>query len=199
MSQPEINLDKFTSAVMKDAQKQRDAILKEMDEYRSEQMARAEEEFKNEADTLIQKETAAIKNRQSRSLSLAELESRRNLLKLREKITQKVFGEASQRILEFTKSDKYADYLLRIVSEGSKDMPEGPLEIQVKKDDLVLKDRLRQAASRPATVVQNANIILGGAILYARGRGLIVDETLDLKLEGLKDWFSAESGLGIGL
>jgi V/A-type H+-transporting ATPase subunit E len=199
MSQPEKKLDKFSSAVLKDAQDHREKILAEIEEYRNVQMEKAEEDILHEAYIMIQNEISAIKSQQSRKVSLAELEGRRKFLKQREEIMGRVFQETSARILAYTGTADYATMLCETVKKSCGTLPEGDLVIQVRPTDLPLADRLIKACGRTAKVEGNSSITLGGYILINSDKGVIIDETLDLKLMSQKDWFAASSGLTMGL
>ena len=195
----ENKLNKFTSAVLKDAQEQRNSILAEIEEYRKAQMEKAEEDILHEAYIMIQNEISVIKNQHSRKISLAELEGRRKLLKQREDIADKVFKETSEKILGYTQTENYLSGLCEGIKKSSLLLPEGEIVIQVKPDDLKHADRLKAACDRPCSVEENINIDLGGYILVNRVKGIVIDETLDLKLSSQKDWFAASSGLTLGL
>lgn len=199
MSMPEKKLDKFSSAVLKDAEEQRSKILDEIEEYRKSQMEKAEEEILHDAYIMIQNEIASIKNKHSRKISLTELEGRRSLLLLREQLTGKVFDEAASRILAFTKTGEYKSYLCGLVKNCCAAVPEGSVEIKVKKDDLAFSDALIAASGRDAKVAESVGITIGGVLVSNPEKGVVVDETLDLKLSSQKDWFTSESGLSIGM
>ena len=197
MSLPENKLEKFTSAVLKDAEDQRSGILHEIEEYKKSEMEKAEEEVLHESYIMIQNEIAAIKNENSKKISLAELDGRRKLLKLRDEISDSVFREAAVKILAFTKSPEYPDYLKKILSRYSGGFPEGKITIYVKSDDLSYKEMILSTFGKPAEIVSNPEIELGGLIILDHDRGIEVNETLDLKLSGQKDWFAVSSGLSI--
>lgn len=199
MSQPEKKLDKFSSAVLRDAQEEREKILKEIEEYRKSQLAKAEEEILHEAYIMIQNEIAAMKNKESREVSLAELDGRRKLLRQREEIFRNVFAQTAQRLLEFTRSDAYVKYFCDRIHDCTAQLPDAPLVIRLKKDDLRLADRAVAASARPAKVEETASIAIGGFILVISQAGLMVDETIDRKLASQKDWFASASGLTLGL
>jgi V/A-type H+-transporting ATPase subunit E len=199
MSQPENKLDKFSSAVIKDAEEQRSKILNEIEEYRKSQMEKAEEEILHEAYIMIQNEIASIKNKHSRKISLSELEGRRKLLMLREELSGKVFDEAASHVLNFTKSQEYLKYMCDTVKKCCNEIPEGNVIIEVKNDDLQFADMLVTASGREAKVETNLNIRLGGVLVNNVSKGIVIDETLDLKISSQKDWFAAESGLSIGM
>lgn len=199
MSQTDVNLEKFTSAVLSDAEAQRARIMTEIEEYRQKEMQRAEEDVLHEAYNLIQGEIANIRNKQSREISLAELEGRRKLLTLREEITQKVFKEAADRIAAYTQTDAYSDWLCTALQKSSASMVEGELLIEVKRGEHTPSDRLIQATGRKASVKEVPGIAIGGFILVNNDKGFVIDETLDLKLHNEKDWFAASSGLTLRL
>jgi hypothetical protein len=48
-------------------------------------------------------------------------------------------------------------------------------------------------------VAESVSIVLGGVHVSNPSKGIVVDETLDLKLSSQKDWFTSESGLSIGM
>lgn len=199
MPQPEMKLEKFTSSVLKDAEEQRSKILNEIDEYRKAEIEKAEEEILNDAYVMIQNEIAVIKNKNSRQISLSELESRRKLLKLRDEISRGVFEDSSKNLLNFTSSPSYSDYICNIIKKTVETFPAGKSVIMVKKEDLQYSEKLLSAFGRADAVCEASdNIIIGGVIIYNHDKGIVVDETLDLKLANQKDWFAASSGLAIG-
>jgi V/A-type H+-transporting ATPase subunit E len=199
MPQPEMKLEKFTSSVLKDAEEQRSKILNEIDEYRRVEIEKAEEEILNDAYVMIQNEITLVKNKNSREISLSELESRRKLLKLRDEISGGVFEDTAKSLVDFTSSPKYLDYICNIIKKCVETFPEGKSVIMVKKEDLQYSKKLLSAFGRTDAICESSDkITIGGVIIYNHDKGIVVDETLDLKLANQKDWFAASSGLTIG-
>lgn len=199
MSETDVNLKKFTSAVLNDAEQERAKILAEIEAYRQQELQRAEEDVLHEAYKLIQSEIANIRNQQSRAISLAELEGRRKLLLLREEITQKVFTEAADRIVAYTQTDAYSEWLCNAIKQSSAAMADGELVIEVKRGEHTPAAKLIAATGRKATVQEVPGILIGGFILVNHEKGFVIDETLDQKLQNEKDWFAASSGLTLRL
>lgn len=198
MSQPEEKkLEKFTSAVLQDAEEQRQKVLAEIEEYRRSELEKAEEEVLHETYVMIQNEIAAVKNAHSKQISLAELERRRNLLLLREKISEDVFSEVSRRLKDFAAADDYVSYVCGLLKETVQDIPEGKTSLLVKKEDMKHADAFLSAYGKPAVCEESSNIMIGGVIVFNHDKGVFVDLTLDLKLASQKDWFAANSGLTI--
>jgi V/A-type H+-transporting ATPase subunit E len=157
MSQPDKKLDKFTSAVLSDAQARRAKILAEIEDYRKAEMEKAEEDILHEAYIMIQNEISAIKNRQSKTVSLAELEGRRKFLRQREDIMGKVFSRSFGAIRYSPirrNAGIYADKLCGDVgAKLRRNMPEGALVIQPEARTIWLMrtGSPRQAAAEPAS------------------------------------------------
>lgn len=199
MSQSENKLDKFSSAVLQDAEENRQKILREIDEYRKSELEKAEEEVLREAYVLIQSEIADVKNKHSRKISIAELEGRRKLLLEREELADKVFAEAADRLRAFVTSEGYLKFLCGIVKRHAEKLPAGQLLIEVRGDDLQYSSVLAAAGGREAEVKANPAIRLGGVIVSCPARGLVIDETLDSRLNGQREWFTSQAGLSIGM
>ena len=163
------------------------------------QMEKAEEDILHEAYIMIQNEIAAMKNKESREVSIVELEGRRKLLRQREEIADKIFAETAQRLLAFTRSEAYPDYLCGRVRECAAQLPDTPLVIRLKKDDQRLADSVAAASGHKTTVEESADIAIGGFILVNAQAGLLMDETIDRRLADQRDWFASASGLTLGL
>lgn len=191
-------LEKYTSAVLTDAQTQHDMVLEEIRSYRKAQMEKAEEEILGETYAMIQKEIAAVRYANSRRISLADLERRKNLLLLRKQITEKVFAEASERIAAFVAGPEYADFVCGLLRRAAREMPEGKTVLFVRKEDRRHDGTFLEAYGRPAVCETDGRIRLGGVIVYNRDKGIVCNHTLDLRLNDQKDWFTARSGLSIG-
>lgn len=191
-------LEKYTSAVLMDAQAQHNLLLEEIRNYRKAQLEKAEEEILNETYAMIQKEIAAVRYANSRRISLADLERRKNLLLLRKQITEKVFAEVSERIAGFTAGSEYVDFVCGLLKQTAREMPEGKTVLFVKKEDRKHAGAFLEAYGKPAVCEADERILLGGVIVYNRDKGVVCNHTLDLRLRDQKDWFAARSGLSIG-
>lgn len=199
MSVADAKLDKFSAAVLKDAQEHRSKILEEVENYRKAETDKAEEEILHEAYVLIQNEITSIRNDHTREVSRAELEGRRDLLLYRETLTKKVFDEVSNKLSDFTKTEDYLKYMSELIKKSLENLPDGDVTIAVKPADIALKDKLLAGLTRDVKFIENKSINLGGFILSNANAGVEIDETLDVKLKNQNDWFAAKSGLSIDM
>ena len=69
--------------------------------------------------------------------------------------------------------------------------------VYVRKDDLKFADAIKSAVKGNCRVEQSDEISIGGMIGISKKMGLLVDETLDSRLEAQHEWFCENSGLKV--
>ncbi|HCB99800.1 MAG TPA: hypothetical protein DEP42_01045 [Ruminococcaceae bacterium] len=201
MSQADdIKLEKFSSGVLNDAKEELTKATADVEDFRKKEMQGTEEKVLHEAYDLIQAKIADIHTKQSRQVSLAELEGRRKLLLLRDQMMQKTFDEVAEKIKAYTQTAEYSKWLCDTLQKSCKSMPAGSLIVQVKSGEITPNDQMTAAAGRDSVAIEESSkVTLGGFILVNKTKGIVVDETLDQKLHNEEDWFAASSGLSIGI
>ena len=194
MTQPDEKLKKFSAAIFRDAEDKRKQILKEMEDYRAAVLEKAEADILLEAYTLIQTEITDIKNQDSKRVSIKAMENRRNLIKKRDEITDRIFETVKNRLTLYTKSPQYVDFLIKAAESVQK--LEDPV-IMLKKDDLGYSDLIIKALGKPVPIEENERINIGGFIVKSQKSGIIIDETLDERMKNQRSWFATHSNLTI--
>ena len=87
-------LSKFNSAINHYAESQREKILKDIADYQARELEETANNAKIEADRLLVKELAEMRDRIMREMSHREMDSRRELLTKRQEISEKVLSES---------------------------------------------------------------------------------------------------------
>lgn len=185
----------FLKAINKYAEEQRTKIRNEAENFKKEEIEKAESEILNDIYILIQKEMAEMKAEIAKEMSKKELDSRKNLFEKRNSITKKVFEKSKLKLLEFTKNDEYPKLLAKYAKAISSVLVEPGTIIYVRKEDLCFSDTIKEAYGRDCNIEIKENIKIGGIYSYNPNMGLIADETLDSKLEEQHIWFAENSGL----
>lgn len=185
----------FLKAINKYAEEQRTKIRNEAENFKKEEIEKAESEILNDIYILIQKEMAEMKAEIAKEMSKKELDSRKNLFEKRNSITKKVFEKSTSKLLEFTKTDEYPKLLAKYAKAISSVLVEPGTIIYVRKEDLCFSDTIKEAFGRDCNIEIKENIKIGGIYSYNPNMGLIADETLDSKLEEQHIWFAENSGL----
>jgi V/A-type H+/Na+-transporting ATPase subunit E len=202
MQNSQDRLNKFSSAVLNDAEKMRAKMQAELDEYKRKELDKAQDEYLTQSYELIQSEIQNVRNKWSREIAKRSLENRRELLMRRDEITQKVFLEAKQKIELFLQSE---DYKIALIEHAKKvfdkyidKLINKSVVIYLRSDDMKYNDAFKEVfKSLEVTISPKENITLGGFLFECRESNIIIDETYDSRFEEEKNNFLIQSGLTI--
>ena len=202
MASNEMKLNKFNQAINHYAEEQRRKIENEVAEFKQRELEEAEVEVLTEAYHLIQKEMAEMRGSITKDIAHREMDARRQLLEKRQKITDEVFQSASQKLLEFTKTEKYISLLKKFAEEISalflkKSSDVKDTVICLKPDDEKHWKILQQNFSIPCTLKIDEEITIGGMCAYSPSLGFMADSTLDSMLEDQREWFEENSQMAV--
>lgn len=189
--------DNFLKAIEKYAEAQRTRLQTEAEEFKETELNKAEEEGIKEAYVLIQRQMASVRTEIARELSKAEGESRKEIFRKRQEIEDSVFAKAEERILAYTKTEKYVQKLLASVKAVAGVLDSDDVILYVTDRDRKYEDKIRKAFGRACEVQTDKSIRLGGVIGKSAALGLLADETLDTRLSEQHEWFYEHSGLYI--
>nr|WP_317413306.1 V-type ATP synthase subunit E family protein [uncultured Solibaculum sp.] len=197
IQQQDEKLSKFIEAINKDAEERRSRILAEVEEYNKAEMEKAEIEALTEAYHLIQDQMAQMRTSIRRELSQKEIALHRETLMQRENITKQVFEEATKRLIEFTQSADYQDFLVKAASNATSVFQEGDVVLSMRPSDMKFANVVTKVFGGRATVQEDESILLGGIRIQCQELGLVIDDTLDTRLGDQKAWFAEHSGLAV--
>ena len=152
MSVFEDKLKKFEAVVVKEATKKKQKCLEEIDQYKEEELARADNAVLSQAYTLIQQKIAEIKAENLRRVSKKELELRQDLLTVRSELMRSVFDGVAAKLGAFTESPDYPRYLADGVRKAAASGGVALWTVCVREKDLVFADALKKAAGFPCKV-----------------------------------------------
>ena len=120
-------------------------------------------------------------------LALAEQKCRMDALRHREELSKAIFDDVERELMLFTESDKYEEYLIRLVS--AEKLSEDAV-IFLSQNDQRYAENLRKVSGREVRIDQG--IKLGGLSITDSVQGFIIDKTLDGSLEDQKKSFSSK-------
>ena len=185
---------RFLEAIEKYAEQQRDEMRAEVEAFRKEQLSAANEEGTAAAFKFIQEQKQEFKASLAKEAALKETKKKRELFEKRNEMAQTVFDEAQKKLINFTKSGKYKEYLAtsaRMIGErlGGK---KAILSLSVK--DKALKSVVENALPG-CEIVFDESIGIGGIRCSCPELSIILDDTLDAKFEERKRLFIENSGL----
>ena len=190
--------DNFLKAIEKYAEEQRTKIESEAADFKEKELNKAEEEGLREAYVLIQKEMTDVKTQIAAELSRAENASRKKIFIRRKEIEDEVFELAKEKLIAYAKTDQYVKSVEESAAKISEKLTADDVIIKISEKDLKLKDQIIKAfGSGKCDIQVSEDILIGGITGQSRELGLLIDETLDTKLEEQHEWFYANSGLKV--
>lgn len=183
-------MKKFESAVMKQADDEVKRILADLDEQKKKALSDTMDAELARHFEHMQNELAQIKQSCIKRVSLETQKANRELLLKRGEICEKVFENVKNRLVDFTGTPEYADYLEAALKKAEK-YDAGDLTVCLNGRDMKFKDTVFKGMA----LERDEKIKIGGFILKSREKGFALDETLDARLLAQREYFSTISGL----
>jgi vacuolar-type H+-ATPase subunit E/Vma4 len=180
-------MDKFTRSVNMEVGEHINKIVEAAKDQSEKRLKRAEDKALEEAFNRIQKSVREIESKYRRMLALAEQKCRMDALRHREELSKAIFDDVERELMLFTESDKYEEYLIRLVS--AEELSEDAV-IFLSQNDQRYAENLRKVSGREVRIDQG--IKLGGLSITDSVQGFIIDKTLDGSLEDQKKSFSSK-------
>ncbi|MGN1444630.1 MAG: V-type ATP synthase subunit E [Acutalibacteraceae bacterium] len=187
-------LERFAEVINKNAMAQCKKIDKQTAKLRKKQLAEIEAEITGETDKKLTYETERLRNQTNREISALKQESTRKLHQYRDEITESVFKKAEEKLVEFTKSDQYDNYLYECIKQLILAV-DGKLTLLVRDCDVEKAKKCVSQLSPESEVKASADIRIGGACAVNADETVFADNTLEESLEKQREVFMAESGL----
>lgn len=185
----------FLNAIDKYAKRRRNKITDEIKEIEEQELKKAEAEIVEDINNMIQKELVSMKNKIVIEVSHKELEERKRVSQRRRQMIKDMFRECREKLIEYSKSEKYLESMKRYACKISKVLTESNTKLIVKSDDLIFADEIKKSFGRDCEVLAEEDILVGGIRGYNESMGLIADETLDAKLKEQEDWAAENFGV----
>ena len=198
MQSQEEKLRLFLEAINSYAEKQRLRILYEMERYTGEELDKAESEALRDAYIHISKETAEVRASIVRELSAHELSARHRLFEERTAIENDIFARAEKRIAAFVSSGEYDRYLTSAAGKVAGAVSSGEVTVRIRPAD-ERKAALLGALIPGCRVETDPAIRLGGFTAEVTARGVLIDMTLDSRLEQQREVFRRQADLSADL
>lgn len=187
---------KFLDAINRYAEQQKAQITQEIESYKAEKIEQATEKGLQDAYDLIRQDVTRRKAEIVNRLAVEELQLRNEQFEARQEICDKVFDEATDKLSAFTQTDDYTAFLQRSVSEIGDYCGDSQVVVSISPADEDKRMIIEKALSN-AQIETDNTIRIGGLKAYCPARGVLLDDTLDSRLEQQREWFYEHSGLKV--
>lgn len=194
MSNVDEKLDHFSEAILSKAAKEKKEILDRAYNKRNKLLDEKELEFLEEAYNRIQEGLRKIKKHKNEIISRSIMDSKRELLNIREEITNKVFKQVEERLAKYTETPEYEDYLIKLIESYIEKINSDEYKIIISSTD---KSKEELLSSKFNNVVVSDDDFIGGCVVQNVSHNMFYNDTFKDKLYSQRQEFIRNSGLQI--
>lgn len=183
----------FLTAIENFAKLQRDQIHKEVEDYKNEQLKIARDKAEIEAQKLIDEGLAKKKSKIAAHLAKSEAQSRKELYMLRQQMINEIISEASEKLVQFSSSNDYKAFIQRSCDDIKGKFAGDTFVVYAKNEDI----ELVKGILNNAKVLCDSKIKIGGIKGYCESKALLLDDTLDSRLDAQRTVLIDTCGLKV--
>lgn len=187
--------ERFKNAINSDAEARCDKIKKDVDEYIENELKKTRRLARLNVRPVRSSEFDRLNEEINAELSETETKQTEKLVARRNEITEKVFADAEKKIVEFTASDKYHDFIMTSVKNIKSAIGDASV-IYLRPADKRFEAEIKALGNE---VEYDGLIKLGGCKGMNSQTAMAADDTLDSRLEEEKQSFYGYSGLSLSL
>ncbi len=197
---PDLNekLDLFQQIILDDAARERQQLLDQVEQARSERLSAAEAELKKETEARVQAEASAISGEMGQRISKQLLLDKRIIATRREEMSHEVFSAVRERLLSFTQTEDYLPHLKFLYKKAFEALG-NPYDgvIYLRPEDMQYAKELSSVLPGRHVTFQAGSFTLGGLIVDCHSKLLRADQSYDTALGDLDGHFAELFGLSL--
>ena len=177
---------RFEQMIFADIDKQIEQIERRTEKTKSAAFDNAKNDELEYIFGIMQKSIKEIQKDFDRRLTIKKLDSNREILKFRRELEDELFESVRAKLLKFCETDQYSKYLsdsldtLKNYTQGG--LWNGAL-IYLNARDMKRSNDVKAAFAFDCQMIENTDIRIGGFILEHKQNAVLIDLTLDTKLE----------------
>ncbi len=190
---------KFFDAINQDAEDRHEELARKNKDMLNIGLKKAGDRARAQAKAMVAREVQLNEQERNRTIAHNTVEKRTQLNEKRAEITKKVFDSARDKLLAFTRTEAYEEFLKKTAVEFAKEFKSGEVVIYVKAEDEKYASAIAEAFGRECTVETDSSIVIGGCRCKAENGKVMADDTLETRLEAQKEWFLRNSGMSFVL
>ncbi len=194
---PSFDIAALNSQVVSDAWLESEKINSRLDADRAKKLKKAEAQLAEQSAKKVAAETERAKSASQRRLSDCATENKRSLIALRSRMEKELFDALLQQLQAFTASPAYLPFLTAKLEALQKTPGGEKVILYIRPEDEKAAAEAAQRAGLDCEIRPDRGILHGGARIFLPGQGVMMDSTIDLALEGQREWFRQHSHLTI--
>jgi len=185
MSQ-DTEIKKIISKIKEDAEREAEKIKEKARKKEEEILKKAEAEAKSKSDEILNQGKKEAELEKQRILANAKLQAKKIKLDVKEKIIEKSFSLAEEKLKEVVSSEEYEKILKDLIREAISTIGREDLEVLCRKEDEKIVKKIIKDLSGVELAKDNISTI-GGVIVRSKDRQVQVDNTFEARLTRMRD------------
>lgn len=187
---------KFLDAIHKYAERQQAQITKEIEDYKNAKIEQATQQGLQDAYDLIRDDVAKRKAAIVNDVAKQELALRNELFRERQTISDEVFRQAREKLRLFAQTEDYTGFLARSLQLIAQKCGADKCVVRLAPIDESRREWVLTQLSDTEIIIDK-QITIGGIKAYCPAQGIMLDDTLDARLNEQRAWFNENSGLEV--
>jgi V/A-type H+-transporting ATPase subunit E len=181
-------LSAIANEVLEDVAKEAENIVQEAEAQAKDTLKTAKENADQTYQAILNEAAVRMHAEKRRIESLAEVETRNQLLETKEALVDEVFGKALTELQELVKTEVYHDYLLRLIEEAARKIASKNLIVHLNVADKawMTQDKLSKLSEKLQAnlrIAKKPEQCLGGCRVQTPEGDVTYDNTLESRLE----------------
>jgi V/A-type H+-transporting ATPase subunit E len=190
-------LSAIANEVLGDVQKEAEAIILAAENEAKETLKAAKEQADQSYLAITNQATQRAEAEKRRIASVTDVQMRNRLFHAKEDLVDLAFEKALSKLKDFTKTERYHNYLLKLVEEGTRKIGQKSLTVQVNATDKTWLtqgslNRLSKKLNCELKLLDRSVNCIGGCKIQTIDGRISYDCTLDNKVEELKPTLRVE-------
>ncbi len=191
-------INSFINSITDAAAEKRSKVSTETQEILDAERAVIEAKAKKTAEDYFRAKTAEIRLEAGKRISASAAECRKEVFGRRNEISLRIRSAVAEKLSGFTASSEYAEFLRKSVCRVIDFFGEGNITLLFRPEDIGMGKEICKDYYN-VTVSEDSSIKIGGIKGINSVVTVLVDDTLDSRLEECKKWFEENSGLYISM
>lgn len=185
----------FLKAINKAAMQKCNEIADQIEETTKLELQRAEDEARRDGHLKIDAAKAKIEADAQMQIARYETQKKKEIYEKRNHYRQEVFEQAKNQLCAFVKSDAYAPFIAQCLQTLEGNVSQN-LTFYIAANDMIAQKAIA-AAYEQATIQADAALEIGGYKVSDNDKHILLDDSLDARLNEQLEWFLLNSHLKV--
>lgn len=197
MSNTDNKLQKFENAILSKIDLKVKEIENEIQKTKEIEIEKIEEEQSEKSKYIIESTILKIKEKAKKEISIAQITSKKDIIKYRKEIIEKIFNKVKILLLDFCKTEDYKNFIINKIKNIITKNKYNEYIVYLSKNDIKYKDFILKNLNSTIKIIEDTSINIGGFKIEIPKENIMIDELLETNIENKYNEFNKNFKLSI--